>query len=377
MQIRQLTTRSFRNLADVSLAFHPRFNVIAGDNAQGKTNLLEAIDLVLGQRPFRASRTTELVRFGAESAAITATVCHDDMDHDVRLRLGAGGRSVQVDGKPLRGAVGWPHGITSVLFTPDDLFLPKGPPSDRRRLLDRAVASVWPTTYNSLLRAYTRALSSRNRVLRDRPAVVGDLLDVYDAQLAPLGAKITSARARYVRALQPDFEDAYRFIDGDRPAQLSYISASLPDSRASVELDSLRQSLADQLRASRETDLARRVTTSGPHQDDLLFALDGRSARTHASQGQVRTLVLAFKIAQINHTAQILGHYPPLLLDDVSSELDPKRNECLFSFIDQISSQLFVTTTRPELIPVPPQALHLTVMSGEISSSSPAARPLR
>jgi DNA replication and repair protein RecF len=369
VQVDRLSTCNFRNLCDVSLELQPRFNLICGDNAQGKTNLLEAIDLTFGHKPFRATRTAELIQFDTDAASVSAQVSHGALEHEVKLRLTPKGRTLKLDGKPMRSASSWPRGLTSVLFTPDDLLVPKGAPGERRRLLDRAVANVWPA-YAELGRAYTRALSSRNRVLRDRPAAADSLLDVYDQQLSKLGARVIVARQRYIRALRDDFTRTYRGIDKRRFAELVYVSQlDIDDDEADWVSAQVEVQLAERLASERRSDFARGSTGSGPHHDDVTFRLDGRPARVHASQGQVRALVLAFKMAQIHNTFEVFGHYPALLLDDVSSELDAHRNEQLFDFMSHISCQLFVTTTRPELIPAPSDALYLNVIKGEISTS--------
>lgn len=366
MRLHSLETRDFRNLAAVSIELPSRLTVFSGSNAQGKTNLLEAAHLAVCQRPFRAARTQELLRFGAASARVRATVEVRGLRSEIQVLLDGERKKITVDGKVMRGSsASLASGLAAVLFTPDDLQVPRGSPAERRRLLDRAVATVWEG-YTTLLRDYVRVLRSRNKVLRERPARVSELLDVYDRQLAALGAKTMLARERYLRSLQPAFSAAFARIMGTGPeATLRYQPAGAL-AGVSGELAQRVESFARALQESRSRDLERRSTNLGPHADDLELAIDGRLARLYASQGQTRALVLAFRIAQILDTYDKLQHYPLLLLDDVSSELDPEKNAHLFDFISEISCQVLLTTTRPELVPLREKRIDFKVLNGAV-----------
>ena len=371
MQILTLAARDFRNLAAVELSLDPRCNVIAGSNAQGKTNLLEAAYLALCQRSFRGARGADLIRFGRSQGQLRASVDVLGLVSEIQVHLEATRKRVTLDGKTLRGvAGGLGAGLAAVLFTPDDLQVPKGSPAERRRLLDRAVATVW-ADYTTLARDYTKALRTRNRVLRDPRGASEALLEVYDRQLSGLGAKVMLARQRYLRSLEPRFETAFARIIGDgTPAALRYapVSAALEEVLAapSSALPDVVQCFARELSSRRFKDRERRLTSAGPHADDLELSIAGRSARQFASQGQTRALVLAFKVAQILDTYDKLSHYPVLLLDDVSSELDARKNEYLFEFIDEISCQVLLTTTRPELLPLYKNRRDFSVLEGEV-----------
>jgi DNA replication and repair protein RecF len=371
MQILELRAHDFRNLIDVELDLSPHFNVFAGDNAQGKTNLLEAAYLAICQRSFRLARVKELVRFESERALIVAQVDVDGLTSEVRVVLEGERKRVLLDGKALRSVSGGlARGLTAVLFTPDDLQLPKGSPAERRRLLDRAVATVW-SDYPALARDYTKVLRSRNRLLREPQPGSEALLDVYDRQLAGLGAKVMLARQRFLRSLQPRYSEAFERIVGRGEAGLAYSSApALAEllQAPQTELGELVRCYGAVLAANRRRDLERRSTTVGPHADDLELSIDGRSARLFASQGQTRALMLAFKIAQILDTYDKLQHYPILLLDDVSSELDAEKNSYLFKFIEEISCQVLLTTTRPDLVPLERKRFDFSVLSGRIRS---------
>ncbi|PID39687.1 MAG: DNA replication and repair protein RecF [Proteobacteria bacterium] len=373
MQILQLSAQDFRNLMSVTLTLSPHFNVFCGPNAQGKTNLLEAAYLAICQRSFRGARVKEMVRFGCERARVVAQTRAEGLDSDVQVVLEGERRRVTIDGKALRSvAGGLSRGLAAVLFTPDDLQVPKGSPGERRRLLDRAVATVW-ADYPSLVRDYTKALRSRNRLLREPQPGVEALLDVYDRSLAGLGAKVMLARQRYLRSLSPRYHEAFaRIVGAQLEAGLVYTSAPpLAEvlHHPQTELVELMRRYEALLGASRRRDLERRATSIGPHADDLELTIDGRSARQFASQGQTRALMLAFKIAQILDTHDKLSQFPILLLDDVSSELDAEKNAYLFEFIKEISCQVLLTTTRAELVPLVNNRFDFKVLDGTIAIS--------
>ena len=362
MQVSAVSTRAFRNLCDPNLALHPRLNLIYGDNAQGKTNLLEALHLLIYHRSFRAQRLHELIRFSDASASIGGDLSRNGLQSRVEVLIDAKGRRTRIDGKVTTAQK---HRITAVLFRPEDLQIPRGGAADRRRLVDQAIAAIWPG-YDRLCADYRRTLQNRNRLLKETPPHLQDLLDAFDQQLSRLGGKIVAARLRYIRAIIDPFVRALTEIspaDGSG-VQICYCATQAPEDERDPE--KLAQWLLGQLRSRHAEDLRRRATTAGPHADDIDFTLDGRSARSFASQGQLRSLVLAFKIAQLLHAHEVSSDYPVLLLDDVSSELDPHRSRYLFSFLAQFAAQVFVTSTRPELLPLCEERADFHVVSGEI-----------
>ncbi|MBK8480935.1 MAG: DNA replication and repair protein RecF [Proteobacteria bacterium] len=378
MILHSLEWLDFRNLQPTRLAFDPAFNLIHGENGQGKTNLLEAAYLLVCQRSFRAARLAELLRFGSQRAIVRGELSSAGVDHTLQVELDARGRRTELDGKATRSLTHWPSGIAAVLFTTDDLLAPRGSPSDRRRLLDQAVAAVWGA-YAELLRRYTRALRARNRLLRERPSGVDALLEAHEPPLATLGAKIVVARQRLLVQLLPRVRAAFARILGsaqEHDLELRYLGsaldAPLSDAAADVtrepaEPADLAARLAEGWRRERARDLTRGLTSSGPHADDLEFRLEGRPVRQHASQGQLRALVLAFKVAQILDLHGRSGEYPALLLDDVSSELDAQRNRFLHDFLAEVRCQLFLTTARPELVPWYGSAARFAVVGGAVA----------
>ena len=345
MKITRLSLHDFRNIADATLEPHERFNVIHGDNAQGKTNLLEAIYLLSALRSFKAATNGELVRWGEAEAVVRGVVSRREVVRDIRINVKPGARTVHIDGKRPRRLQESFGSLTAVLFAPEDLAISKGSPSNRRSFLDRAVFNVFPGYYDDS-RAYETAVRSRNALLRgsEGRAPARDVMSVFDAQVAAAGARVVDKRLRFLAAFVPRFTETHgQLVRGRHEVVLSYESRWAPTEPMPV--GEIEQALAQRLTADLARDVGRGATSSGPHSDDLGVLLDGRPARLHASQGQHRTMVLAMKIAEILYLHENLGYYPVLLLDDVSSELDRHRNAELMGFLQETGVQVFVTTT--------------------------------
>ena len=370
--VKRIQTHHFRNLEQPDLAPHPRFNVLFGDNAQGKTNLLDAVHLVLSLGSIRGAKGVEMVRFGQDRARVSAVV--DDAlagQRQLSVTVGPGSRTARVDDKVCRNSTEYRRGLCAVVFVPEDLQIPRGSPGSRRQMLDRAVAAVWPT-FAALARDYRRVVQSRNKLLREHGDRNPAYLEVYDRQLAQFGARLVASRRRYLARMAPLFSKGYRAITRSGvSAELCYRTTDSV-AEAGQRIADLETALTAQLAKGRPEDLARRSTIRGPHADDVDFVLDRRSCRLYGSQGQVRSAVLALKLAEISNSYDILGFHPTLLLDDVSSELDARRNEYLFDFIGQTDCQTFLTTTEPSLIRIAENRQDFHVVNGTITPHDPA-----
>jgi DNA replication and repair protein RecF len=346
MRLLSVEVRDFRNVAEARLVPSPRATILVGENGQGKTNVLEAIYFVCTLKPLRASRLVELVRFGAERGTVTAEVEGPGGVRRVSVEVSAAGRAAFLDGKPQERLDEYFEGLAAVCFSPDDLLLVKGGPELRRRFVDRAAFNRWPAVLAES-REYLRALRARNAALRTSPS---DVEASFRGPLVGAAARLLVRRRDLVAELSPRVAQAYRSISGpDAPtARLAYhSSAGLPlDGPA----EAIATRLAALLEARTERDRERGYTSVGPHMDDLALSLDGRAARAFASQGQQRALVLALKIAEIENLRAALGRPPLLLLDDVSSELDPAKNRYLLSYLAALPGQAFLTTTDRRLL---------------------------
>lgn len=281
---------------------------------------------------------------------------------------------MRLDGKAVRPASRYFGGFQVVLFAPEDLTVARGAPADRRAFLDRAVFQRSPE-YLGEAQDYDKVLRSRNAVLRAAQGRGGGssrdtsgLLAVYDQRLSELGARRVHRRARLLAELAPKLRAAFAAITrGDLAAEARYASSWLGADAALDDEAALVARLASALASARPADLARAVTTVGPHRDDLELTLDDRAAGSFASQGQLRALVLAWKIAELELLTETHGEAPILLLDDVSSELDPQRNEYLFDFLCAKRPQCFVTTTHSRHVLATAERVDFEVRSGTVT----------
>jgi DNA replication and repair protein RecF len=364
LKIELLTAAGVRNLAPLELEPRSRFNVFVGDNGQGKTNLLEAIYVVAALRSFRTGRLAELIAFGQPAARIGARVEKHGLVRVYEVELAPAARKVRLDGKPARPLERYFGAFNVVVFTPEDLALARSSPGDRRRFLDRAAFNRDPS-HLVFVQDYERVLKQRNAVLRQTNdgslprARADDMLDVYDAQLAELGAKLVASRRALVDHLDGEIAGAFAAI-----TRTPYRVAT----RYTTNLDRTPELIVAQLRDSRARDFATGATQVGPHRDDLIFELDGRAAGAFASQGQLRAIMLAWKTAELALLTRLHGDPPILLLDDVSSELDPSRNAYLFEHLAAQASQCFITTTHEGHVLLSRDRADYRIRNGQISS---------
>ncbi|MBM4341906.1 MAG: DNA replication/repair protein RecF [Deltaproteobacteria bacterium] len=380
MRLDRLTLHDFRNLRGdrpgdpLQWAPHPRFNLLVGDNGQGKTNLLEAIAILGGLRSFRTAKLAECVAFGKDRAILSATAQGGGVHSTLGVDIGPKGRRLVVDGKPPTGAAAFLGRLTAVVFTAADLLLPHAEPEARRRWLDRLVFNHHPA-HLAELRRYETALHSKNLLLRQHQAgqrADAALIDVYDGLIGRHGGEIVRRRAEVVGRFAPIVAEVFAEIAAaGLTADLHYRPnvAAGDDAAAAV--------LAAQ---GHRRDRDKRVgyTTAGPHRDDVDFRVAGMPAHLHASQGQCRALVLACKIAEIRSLERALGEAPVLLMDDISSELDPKRNAALMHYLDQLGGQVVLTTTTADAVRVaaPRQIVQVAqgrVVPGAVLGDAPAA----
>jgi DNA replication and repair protein RecF len=349
LQLLDVSTRAFRNLADERVELGPSTTVLYGPNGQGKTNFLEACYFVSTLRPLRAQKLSELIRIGGEEAALVRGRFElPGGVREVEVEAGREGRSARVDGKAVRDPDELFGGVATVAFTPDDLQVVKGGPEGRRRLLDRAAQNRHPAHLTDA-RQYLRALRSRNELLRQKAEA--DLIASFDEPVARLGAAVRRRREQVLAELAPHAQKAFAEVArGEAPLALAYLAAGRDADELAEGGSSLETRLLEALRRRLPRDRERGYTSVGPHADDLALLLGGRSARTYGSQGQSRAIVLAFKIGEIENLRAAQGRAPLLLLDDVSSELDPSRNAFLMQYLGGLDGKVVLTTTDPKLV---------------------------
>jgi DNA replication and repair protein RecF len=339
LSISSLSIRGFRNLARVDVELEPFFNVVSGDNGQGKTNLLESVYVLATSKSFRTARTTELVTFGSEIATVRAVVNEAGQAREQSVGLSRGARVVRVDGKRPATLAAYATGTPAVVFHPGALTLSSGTGSERRRLLDRICLYISPAASNEG-QSYVRAQRARQRVLETRGERAADL-DDWERMMVLHGMALCAARAAAAATLAPEAEAAFGRIGPAGTTLTVRYERGAPEDA---------ESFLTELAMNRVRDRARRSPSVGPHRDDLRLDLGARSVRGVASQGQHRAVVLALQLGEIEVVRHVRGVRPLLLLDDVSSELDRERTAALFASLRHERSQVLLTTTRPDLI---------------------------
>ena len=348
MNLRELNLRSFRNYAEVSVQFEPGVNLIVGDNAQGKTNLLEAISYLGSGKSFRAQKTSEMVRFGEDFAEIQGNVFSQEREQTLRYLLFAGSRPRQIfrNGAKKKSASELAGVLPTVLFCPEDLLILKMGSSQRRRFGDLALCGLRPN-YDAALTEYHRILDQKSRILKDHfenPAVLA-ILPEYNTRLCQVGALLISYRARFYDGLGKSATKFHsQFSGGVENFSLEYKTVStVKDPFAPVS--QLTQELLDHLDRHYRAELETGQCLTGPHKDDFTVTLSGIDLKSYGSQGQTRTAAISLKLAQRELMGREWGEEPVLLLDDVLSELDPGRQDFVLNQI--VSGQVFITCCEP------------------------------
>lgn len=361
LRVDRLEVRSFRNLARIDVAFGRRFNVIAGDNGQGKTNLLEAVYVLGTSKSFRSSKMTDVVAFDGELASVRARVLEDDDARTQSVGIRAGARLVRIDDKRPPTLAAYAVRTPMVVFHPGEIALSMGASSERRRLLDRTALYLEPGSMAEL-DSYTKAQRARQRTLETRGTSATDLLE-WETLCVRHGTALMAMRARAAARLAVRAIETFARIGAPGlELSVSYAPGAPQDGEA----------FAAELARGRERDLRRGSAGVGPHRDDLALVLAGRAVRGTASQGQHRAVTLALKSAEIDVIGEARGVRPILLLDDVSSELDRDRTEALFAFLRDQDGQVLLTTTRPELIAsgAGTARVDFTIRAGELVETS-------
>jgi DNA replication and repair protein RecF len=342
LAIESLSVRAFRNLARVDLALGPGFNVISGDNGQGKTNLLEAIYALATSRSFRTSKFAELVGGTEKTASVRASLREDGQHREHTLGIGPHLRAVRIDGKRPPTLAAYAIRTPIVVFHSGVMALAAGSGIERRRLLDRLALYLQPASLADSA-GYAKAARARQHVLEGRGELAPDL-DGWEELMVRHGNALTQARETAASRLAAAAAATFAGIGAPGAAFGMHYERSAPS-----DAEAFRKMLV----TTRSRDRARGWAGIGPHRDDLVLELGGRPVRGIASQGQHRAVVLALELAEMDVIGDACGARPILLLDDVSSELDRVRTSALFETLIMRGGQVVVTTTRPELLGAP------------------------
>ena len=360
MRLTRLAAEGFRNLAPFELDTDARFIVFHGENAQGKTNALEALWLLATLRPLRGHRLSDLVGWDADEAAIRGQIDRRGISHLHEVELGPRGRSTRLDGDRVE-LVDYFRAIRAIAFQPSDEEIVSDSPAHRRRWLDRAAFTARPA-HLELVRVHRRVLQQKQAALRE--GAKDDVLDVLDHQLALAGARVAERRDEMLAELEPHARELYERIS-DHRGELGLIYRTVA---SGGDLEQRSSVLTKRLRESRAGERRRRTTLTGVQRDDVVITIDGHPTRTFGSRGQVRSVVLALKLAELR-AARERGDTPLFLIDDVSSELDRSRTSRLVTLLAELGTQVFASTTSPEHLGDLPEddTLFVSVRDGQLS----------
>ncbi|MCQ2500586.1 MAG: DNA replication/repair protein RecF [Lachnospiraceae bacterium] len=334
MYIKSLECKNFRNYDSLCATFDPGTNVFYGDNAQGKTNILEGMYLCGTTKSHRGNKDKEMIRFGEEEAHIRMVLHRKNADHKIDMHLRQNKtKGVAIDGLPIRKASELFGIVNFVFFSPEDLNIIKNGPAERRKFVDSEMCQL-NKLYMSELSSYNKVLAQRNKLLKDMafsPALAATL-SVWDEQLISYGKNLIRQREVFIRQLNT--------ISGEIHSQLT---GGKEEIQILYEPDTSADSFEENLAANREKDLRYKMSSVGPHRDDICVLVNGIDIRKYGSQGQQRSAALSLKLSEIRMIRTIVKTTPVLLLDDVLSELDSNRQRYLLNSIKDI--QTFITCT--------------------------------
>lgn len=334
MIINNLALNNYRNYLSEEINFSDGINILYGDNAQGKTNILEAIYMLATTKSHRTSKDKEIIRFDSEEGHIKAGIKKRDIDYRIDMHLRKNkSKGVAIDRVPIRKTSQLMGMVNVVLFSPEDLTIIKDSPSERRRFIDMELCQLSKIYYSNLSN-YNKILNQRNNLLKniyyDKSQM--DMLDIWDSQLVDYGLKIIKDRNNFINKINEIILDIHRKLTSDKETiKVRY------DKNISEE------DFAKELTNKRDADLRYQSTQVGPHRDDISFFVNDMDVKIYGSQGQQRTVALSLKLAEIKLVKEIIGDNPILLLDDVMSELDSSRRDALLSSINDI--QTIITCT--------------------------------
>lgn len=332
MYIKELSLQDFRSYSNLDILLDNGINIFRGDNAQGKTNILESIYLCATARSHRTHKEKEIIRWNQECAHVNLKVQKKYVEDTIDFHLSQKSKSALINKLPI-GRLGELFGaLNIVMFSPEDLQLIKNSPKERRRFLDIELCQI-DKMYYYALRQYSKVLKQRNLVLKDfRNQRDYSMLDIWDMQLEEYGKSVIEKRVAFIEELNNIAREIHSDISGKKEKlEIIYMP--------SIEANDFK----DKMIKYREKDILYQTTSIGPHRDDLKFLINGMEVKTYGSQGQQRTVVLAMKLAELKIMKKYIGEDPVLLLDDVLSELDEKRQADLFKYTE--NTQTLITCT--------------------------------
>lgn len=336
MYIKSLQLLNYRNYKNLAIELGKNVNVFMGDNAQGKTNVLEAIYYCAFAKSHRTNKDKELINIEEDRAFVRLEVAKNRLDKRIDINiLKDGKKAISINSIKVSKISELVGTFNVVMFSPEDLRIVKESPGVRRKFIDMEICQLNSKYYYNLVQ-YNKVLSERNIILKNRN-IDDSMLDVYDIQLAQYGKLIIKSRLDYIEKLNFYSDTIHKEItSGKEFIEFKYISTV-------KNLDMIEESLLEQLKSSRRRDIEKRITSVGPHRDDFSILINGMDAKIFGSQGQQRTVVLSIKFSSLRIIKELTGEYPVLLLDDVLSELDFNRKGYVLRSIKEIQSIITCT----------------------------------
>lgn len=338
MFIKNIQLNNFRNYIHLDMDFHKKVNILLGKNAQGKTNLIEAIYMNSIGKSFRTNKDSEMIRFGSEYAKIKLHSIKDEEDVTLEITIKNEGKEVKKEGYKCVKISEMLDTVYVVVFSPEDLRIVKDEPEKRRRFVDRELSQLKPVYYDELSR-YKKILLQRNSLLKEK-IVPDDLLDVWDASIIEAGTKIIVRRKEFIDKLNRISSEIHHEITNGKEKLEVFYEENVDFFTDTKEL---KEKYKQKMEKCRKQDIYKGTTGAGPHKDDLKLLVNGVDIRSYGSQGQQRTAALSLKLAEIKLIEEEKGEKPILLLDDVLSELDASRQKYLIQSLRDV--QIFITTT--------------------------------
>lgn len=340
MKINELILYNFRIFEYTQLQFDDKINIITGENGQGKTSILEALALFALGKSVRAKQDQDLIRFGQTAAQLRLNLISKGNHEQLAVKITEKGKQIAVNQVRKNNITDLIGKFQMVLFTPDDLEIIKNGPDQRRKFINQHMVQL-SGEYVKELRTYQRLLNQRNLLLKQRQY---SAIPMWDERLSKSGAKITYDRKLFINKVSQLASVRYQQLAGEHEhLQMTYRSSSDGET-----FETISGELEERLRKNLIKDKEKGFTSVGPHRDDVSFEIDGRPAARFASQGQIRSAILAVKLSLMDHFKDKLGQFPVLLLDDVLSELDEKRQNSLLNMINQ--TQTMMTVSQPGII---------------------------
>ena len=361
MYVKTIELDHFRNYIHLTMDFHEKVNILLGPNAQGKTNLMEAIYMSSFGKSFRTSRDGELIGFTNDQARIKIGLVKEEEEFMMEINLRQEGKEIKKQGRKLLKLADMLDHVYVVVFSPEDLRIVKDEPEKRRKFVDRELSLLKPVYYDDITQ-YKKSLMQRNALLKEKD-VKKELLDIWDEALIKWGCRIIRKRREFIKKLSGISSTIHKNItEGKENLEIRYDS-DIPWFEDEYELFETYHAI---MKKNRTKDIFRGTSTRGPHKDDLQVLVNDLDIRHYGSQGQQRTAALSLKLAEIRLIEEEKGESPILLLDDVLSELDSQRQKFLIQTLRDL--QIFITATEisPELSSSLPEKSIYRVLEGNV-----------